>query len=56
MSVTELLTELAARGVRLSVDKDHLLVHTGEQKLPVDLRARLSSHKSELLALFQKAD
>ncbi len=56
MSVTELLTELAARGVRLSVDKDHLLVHSGEQKLPIDLRDRLSSHKSELIALFRTKD
>lgn len=56
MSVTELLTELAARGVRLSVDQDHLLVHSGAQKLPTDLRDRLSSHKSELIALFRKQD
>ena len=53
MSVTELLTELAARGVRLSVNEDHLIVHPGREKLPDELRARLSSHKPELLALFQ---
>jgi amino acid adenylation domain-containing protein len=56
MSVTELLTELAARGVRLSINDDHLIVHPGGEKLPDALRARLTSHKSELLALLQEPD
>ena len=55
-SVTQLLEELAAQGVRLSVDEGHLILHGAKDLLADGLRARLAAHKSEIIALFREHD
>src|SRR5262249_15402134 len=50
MTVTELLAELARRGVHVSSDGDDLTVRAPKGALTPSLRAELADHKAEILA------
>nr|AYM54496.1 nonribosomal peptide synthase [Myxococcus fulvus] len=54
MSVRELLSTLAARGVRLRVDGEKLVVDAGKAVLTPELRAELSANKGDILAFLGK--
>lgn len=54
MSVRELLGTLAARGVRLRVDGDKLVVEAGKAVLTPELRTELAANKADILAFLRK--
>ncbi|SEU29048.1 amino acid adenylation domain-containing protein/thioester reductase domain-containing protein [Stigmatella erecta] len=54
MSVRELLGTLAAKGVRLRVDGDKLVVEAGKAVLTPELRAELSANKADILVFLRK--
>ncbi|QDE98350.1 non-ribosomal peptide synthetase [Myxococcus xanthus] len=54
MSVRELLGTLAARGVRLRVDGDKLVVEAGKAVLTPELRTELAANKADILTFLRK--
>jgi len=53
MDTLELMTDLAARGFRLSADGDRLLLHGRIGKVTDTLKAQLREHKPAILALLR---
>jgi hypothetical protein len=54
MNVTELLSELVRRGVKVSVDGDQVRFRGPKNALTPELIGRLGKRKPEILAVFQK--
>lgn len=55
MSVVELVKELQARGVRVRVKGDQLVVQAAAGALTPELKDRIGRHKTELLAMLREA-
>lgn len=56
MNTSELLVELARLGIRLSAAGDQLAIHAPKGVITPTLQTRLSEHKTEILALLQRAN
>ncbi|WP_426746181.1 amino acid adenylation domain-containing protein [Myxococcus faecalis] len=56
MTLAELLQSLAAHGITLSVDGEHLAVDAPDGVLPPHLREQLMEHKAALRALLSERD
>jgi TubC N-terminal docking domain len=54
MNISELLTDLAEQGVQLQANQDKLSIRSSKGLLTPDLKAKLTEHKSDILAFLNQ--